>query len=151
VHGGMINNNAASEISDPVAARARFCGRVRRRRSNTRADLWYYHVTEAAVANLGTWSQVGERERDGQEGEGKGGRERSWRGSRSTERIPPLPFEHLACVARHRALSQGCDRVSQKLSTVNRCCGRTSEGLLPLVLPNAYLVLSRWSSGVNVN
>jgi hypothetical protein len=76
----MINNNAASEISDPVAARARFCGRVRRRRSNTRADLWYYHVTEAAVANLGTWSQVGERERDGQEGEGKGGRERSWRG-----------------------------------------------------------------------
>ena len=24
VHGEMINNNAASEISDPVAARARF-------------------------------------------------------------------------------------------------------------------------------
>jgi hypothetical protein len=24
VHSGMINNNAASEISDPVAARARF-------------------------------------------------------------------------------------------------------------------------------
>jgi hypothetical protein len=46
---------------------------------------------------------------------------------------PPWPFEHLGCVARHRALSQGCDRVGQFLGTVNRCCGRTTEGLSPHV------------------
>jgi hypothetical protein len=67
---------------------------------------------------------------------------------RSGKGSPPLAFEHLGCVARHRVLSQGCDRVSQILGTVNRCCGRTREGLLPHVLLNlcqsCLLVLSKW-------
>lgn len=70
----MINNNAASEIWVPVAARARFGGGslAEKLGGNTRADLWYYHVTEAAESILIT---NGGR-KGGRGGEGRAEKER---------------------------------------------------------------------------